>query len=171
MNISLTIHSNRIIFVSASKYHKAFKRLAETDDYYRFAFNTSLAQDNFSKEAIEDANALHYDIFTNNKVILGILKCYYPVGDANLWIQTLIVRKEFAREGYGTLILQHFIQTLIHQHSINKIYLTCHKDNLAGISFWQQQGFIRQDEPIKNDYYLFVADIRSLTCIEKFLAH
>ncbi len=84
MNISLTIHSNRIIFISASKYHKAFKRLAETDDYYRFAFNTSLAQDNFSKEAIEDANALHYDIFTNNKVILGILKCYYPVATQSL---------------------------------------------------------------------------------------
>ncbi|WZL80650.1 GNAT family N-acetyltransferase [Vallitaleaceae bacterium 9-2] len=171
MNTSLSIHSNRIIFVSTSKYHASFKRLSQTDAYYRFAFDSALNQDGLKEKDLEDADALQYDIFTNNKVILGVLKCYYPVKDSNLWIQTLIIRKEFARSGYGTLIFKRFVETLIRQYSIKKIFLTCHKDNVAGISFWQQQGFVRQDEPIKNDYYLFVANIRSLSCIEKYLTH
>ena len=171
MNTSLPIHSNRIVFVSKCKYLESFKRLSKTNWYYRFAFSSSKNQDKFLQETIDEANVLQYDIYTKNKSILGLLKCYYPVGNSNLWIQTLIVRKAFARKGYGTLILQRFIRTLMHQYSINKIYLTCHKDNVAGISFWQQQGFVQQHERIKNDYYLFVADIRSLTCIKKFTTH
>lgn len=161
MNISLPIHSNRIIFVSTYKYHDAFKRLAQTDTYYRFAFDRNHIQNDLVDQDLERADTLQYDIFTKNKVILGMLKCYYPVKDSSLWIQTLIIRKEFSRRGYGSLVFKRFVQTLIHQHSIKKIFLTCHKDNIAGICFWQQHGFVRQDQPIKNNYYLFVADIRS----------
>jgi RimJ/RimL family protein N-acetyltransferase len=100
----------------------------------------------------------------------GYVKGYYPTVDNHLWIQLLATLPSKLNMGYGKLIIFLLTETLATTNSQQKIYLTCHLENIIGHKFWESIGF-KQIYNIKSTHGLYEADLRSLTCIPNHLRH
>ncbi len=58
-----------------------------------------------------------------------------------LWIDSIIIDKQYRRQGYATLSLQAMITHFKEYAYISKVYISVVEHNLAGIKFWHANDF------------------------------
>lgn len=118
----------------------------------------------FTKDKTNTNLEFNYVINNKDQERIAYVKGFYPLDNRSLWIQILAVNTPFLRQGYGQLIMKELVQHFVKENSITHIYLTCHKQNIPGIDFWESLGF-QKIYNIKSTHGLYVTDLRSLTCI------
>lgn len=135
------------------------------DPFYRYVFKDGQSlQAEFYDIFSEEQHAptfFHYILRQNDNSFVGYLQGFYPENPYDLWIQRFIINKSLSHQGYGTYIMKQFLQTIQQNQFHQRIYLTCHKDNLIGHHFWTKLGFKKIKDDIQQTHNLYCADIRS----------
>jgi len=60
--------------------------------------------------------------------------------DKTLWIEYIVIKKEYRRQGVGTALLKK-LKDHAQQHQVDSIYATINPDNTASIKLHQKLGF------------------------------
>jgi RimJ/RimL family protein N-acetyltransferase len=60
--------------------------------------------------------------------------------DKTLWIEYIVTKKEYRRQGVGTALLKK-LKDHAQQHQVDSIYATINPDNTASIKLHQKLGF------------------------------
>lgn len=148
MNNILQCSSKRFYIKKISdKDYKTIHTLCVADNFYKYAKSTNYFSRDINKGNLFNFTANDLDSHT----FIGQIKGYFPIAGNNLWIQTLLVSKDYLRQGYGTEIFGNTMEIFSSRSIINKIYLTCFKENTVGIYFWEKLGFKKAKELIDNN--------------------
>jgi RimJ/RimL family protein N-acetyltransferase len=130
----------------SDKDYKTIHTICVADNFYKYA-NTN----NYFSRDTNKGNLFNYIANRNgDNTFLGQIKGYFPIGGNHLWVQTLIINKKFIRQGYGTEIFKTTLDLLSKKSKIDKIYLTCYKDNTPGIAFWESLQFNKIENSDRN---------------------
>lgn len=62
-----------------------------------------------------------------------------------VWINSLVINKQYQAKGYGKRVMGLLEDYLITKCNVEKIFLSVDKNNSAGINFWVKCGYIECD--------------------------
>ena len=162
------IHSSRLIFTIPSP-QEVVDIYALNTAFYQYAFSPSNTYEQLVHEMTKSTR-YEFIAFDSSGNRIGYINGYCPVANCHVWIQTLVVHEEYSRKGYGSEILFSFLEHLNRNFELKKVYLTCHQLNVIGNSFWKKLGFQVIEYNIKNAYFLYNTNVRSLLCTKSLFS-
>lgn len=112
-------------------------------------------------EKLDPIRYFQYVIRQTDHAFVGYIQGYYPQNPQDLWIQKLLIHKDYLHKGYGTRIINNLIQRLTNSAFYTHIYLTCHKNNQIGNLFWHRMGFQKIKDNIHDTHLLYCYYLRS----------
>lgn len=83
-----------------------------------------------------------YGVYNKNKIV-GFFNLHYtPDSKGDYWLFHFFIDKRYQREGFGNDAIKALIEHLKHIHpSCNRLRLTVHPENDAGLKFYMKLGF------------------------------
>lgn len=99
--------------------------------------NASSAQ--YREQSIRDLKRMdqedNFRAFWRNRELIGL---YLLTDD---WIHTVAVHPRYQNQGFGSIILHHAIQRLVHEKNHPAICLNCMETNEKGLYYYRKNGF------------------------------
>lgn len=112
--------------------------------YATGVFN-SIEYNQFSQQIsqfITRKNVFFLDIYSvSTGDIIGFVKGLVVNKDKIVWINSLIINKQYQKKGYGKRVMELLEDYLKQNCNIEKSYLSVYKTNVAGIKFWYKCGY------------------------------
>ncbi len=119
------------------------------DFKYATGFFYSVEYNQFSQhitQFITRKNVFFCDIYlVSTGETIGLVKGLVVDKDKIVWINSLIINKQYQKKGYGKRVMELLEDYLKQKCNIEKNYLSVYKTNVAGINFWYKCGYSNCD--------------------------
>jgi RimJ/RimL family protein N-acetyltransferase len=146
--IDISYRDEKLSFVNICK-----DDLTEVLNWYNsiqdYMYGTGIDKPITSKEIkdrfIETAISTH-DFFawiaSSEYIRVGIIKGSVKSQDNEaIWINSLLIRSEYRRKGYGRNAVNKLIDYIERFHNIKRAFVSVVEDNKGGLDFWSKLGF------------------------------
>lgn len=82
----------------------------------------------------------------NRETLVGFAMYGYFKEDNKVWMDRLLIDKQYQGLGYGKTALKLLIQQLVREYACKKIYLSVYDDNSVAIKLYESFGFLMNGE-------------------------
>jgi len=123
--------------IHIKKMYKDVKFYGYATGFYDPSFSSFFS---FSQTSIEEFFFVAYK--KNKGDFVGCIRGHVPMLTRKyLWINNIMIAKEFLRQGYGREICNEILCFLKGKHQIEKAYTSIHEKNTGGLMFWEKMNF------------------------------
>lgn len=112
-------------------------------------------------EAKECPNFKPVGLYVDNKLVGFAMYGRFPdeIEQSRVWLDRFLIDANYQGMGYGKIMLQALIDTLVDKYACKKIYLSIYEDNHFAISLYEKFGFQFNGEFDVNDEKVMVKHI------------
>lgn len=144
------------------------KRVTEQNRAAILALTVAKSQEGFIEttaqcleEAREESRFVPVGLYIDHQLIGFSMYGKFMEGETQVrvWLDRLMVDKDYQGRGYGRAFLQKLIHHLYEQYRENEIYLSVYPNNTSAIRLYEQFGFSFTGEVDCNGELLMMKDV------------